>query len=362
MLDKSRLQRVQDQMKKMGLAQLLVTDPTAVYWLCGKRIEPGERFLGLLLRAQCDVPAVLFVNELFRFEEDLGLPKIYYSDTDDVAQLLKPEVCREEKLGVDKDMAARFLIGLMEAGAAAGYVNGSPAIDRTRAIKDAAEQEKLRRASLVNDKAMEQFKGLIHEGVTEREVADQMLGIYKSLGASGYSFDPIVAFGDHAADPHHMPDDTRIQEGDAVLFDVGCVVDDYCSDMTRTFYYKREPEEKTKAVYQLVRRANEEAEAMLRPGVEISEVDKKARDIITEGGYGPYFTHRLGHFIGLQDHEYGDVSLANHDPEQAGIVHSVEPGIYKPGTAGVRIEDLVLITENGHEVLNHYPHELEVIG
>lgn len=362
MLDQSRLQRVQDQMKKMGMEQLLVTDPVAIYWLCGKRIEPGERFFGLLLRGEGDAPAVLFVNELFRFEEELGMPKIYYSDTDDVTGILRPQIRAGEKLGIDKTMAARFLIGLMEVGAAAGYVNGSPAIDKTRAIKDAGEQEKLRRASLINDAAMEQFKGLIHEGVTELEVADQMLGIYKSLGASGHSFDPIVAFGDHAADPHHMPDATRLREGDTVLFDVGCVADDYCSDMTRTFYFKKEPDEETKTIYHLVRRANEEAEAMLRPGVEISEVDRRARDIITEGGYGPYFTHRLGHFIGLQDHEYGDVSLTNHDLEQEGIVHSVEPGIYKPGTAGVRIEDLVLITKQGHEVLNHYPHELKVIG
>ena len=91
-------------------------------------------------------------------------------------------------------------------------------------------------------------------------------------------------------------------------------------------------------------------------------VDKKARDIITNGGYGEDFTHRLGHFIGLRDHEYGDVSSTNHNLEEAGMIHSIEPGIYHPGIAGVRIEDLVLITEDGHEVLNHYPHDIEVIG
>lgn len=380
MLQKNRLGRVQEKMWKLGFHQMLVTDPMAIYWLCGKMIVPGERFLGLLIRTQektpgqkdvpestqndapMTAPAVLIVNELFRFEEELGMPKVYYSDTDDVTAVIKPLLDPSKRLGVDKTMAARFLISLMEAGAAAGYVNGSLSVDETRAVKDNAEQEKLRIASRVNDAAMEQFKGLIHAGVTELEVADQMLAIYKSLGASGHSFDPIVAFGDHAADPHHMPDHTPLQEGDTVLFDVGCIVNDYCSDMTRTFYFRKEPDEETRTIYNLVRKANESAEEMLRPGIEIASVDRCARDIITEGGYGPYFTHRLGHFIGLQDHEYGDVSLANHSLEQAGIVHSIEPGIYKPGTAGVRIEDLVLITPDGHEVLNHSPHDLIVLG
>ena len=361
MLQKDRLYRVQEKMKQAAMPQMLVTDPMAIYWLCGKLFAPGERFLGLLLQTREEPPAVLIVNELFHFDEELGIPMVWYSDTDDVTAVLKPLLHPEEKLGVDQTMAAKFLIGLMEGNAAAGYVNGSFTIDETRAVKDAAEQEKLRRASLVNDAAMEKFKGLIHAGVTELEIADQMLGIYKSLGASACSFDPIVAFGDHAADPHHMPDHTVLKEGDTVLFDVGCIVDDYCSDMTRTFYYRKTPDEETRTIYNLVRKANEAAEEMLRPGIEIASVDRCARDIITEGGYGPYFTHRLGHFIGLQDHEAGDVSLANHSLEQPGIVHSIEPGIYKPGTAGVRIEDLVLITPDGHEVLNHYPHDLIVI-
>jgi Xaa-Pro dipeptidase len=101
---------------------------------------------------------------------------------------------------------------------------------------------------------------------------------------------------------------------------------------------------------------------MLKPGVALCDVDKKARDIITEGGYGPYFTHRLGHFIGVEDHEYGDVSAANTRKTEAGNIHSIEPGIYFPEILGCRIEDLVLITEDGYEVLNKYPHDIEIIS
>ena len=266
-----------------------------------------------------------------------------------------------EVLGVDKILPARFLLPMIHQQIARDIINGSPAVDHTRAVKDAQEIALMKESSLINDRAMAQFKKLIHAGVTEKEVADQTLAIYKSMGAGAFSFPSIVAFGKNAADPHHMPDDTILQEGDTVLFDVGCKYHGYCSDMTRTFFYKKEPTEEQKNIYNLVRRANEEAEAMIRPGVRLCDIDSKARNIITDGGYGPDFTHRLGHFIGIEDHEYGDVSQAFTDPVQPGNIFSIEPGIYHPSILGCRIEDLVLVTEDGHEVLNKYPHEIEII-
>lgn len=357
MLNKERTERI---LARLDADMMLVSDPSAIYYLTGKMFHPGERFLGLLLSKKSE--PVLYVNSLFRFDGDLGVRTVYFSDTDDVAAMLMKDIDADGVLGVDKILPARFLLPLMERHAAKGFINGSEAVDLTRAAKDLREQELMRASSHVNDLAMEQFVNLIHEGVTEKEVADQMLGIYQSLGAEDYSFSPIVAFGDHAADPHHMPDDTVIKEGDIVLFDVGCRVNGYCSDMTRTFFYKKYPSKEAERVYNLVRSANEESTAMIRPGVRIGDVDQKARDIITEGGYGEDFTHRLGHFIGLEDHEYGDVASTNDMKEMPGYVHSIEPGIYHPGTAGVRIEDLVLVTEDGHEVLNHYPHDIRVIG
>jgi len=226
--------------------------------------------------------------------------------------------------------------------------------------KDAEEQEKMRRASDINDAAMAKFRSLVHEGVTEREIADQMLQIYQDLGAEGFSFTPLVAFGANAADPHHEPDDTVLQEGDCVLFDVGCVKDHYCSDMTRTFYYKSVSEH-CREVYETTRAANEAATAIIRPGVRLCDIDKAARDLITAKGYGPQFNHRLGHFIGLKDHEFGDVSSAFDWKVEPGMIFSIEPGIYLVGDTGVRVEDLVMVTENGVEPLNHYSHELDVI-
>ena len=360
MTDQNRMEKVLTHLAQLQLQQMMICDPVAVFYLTGKWIFPGERFLGLLIRT--GQAPVLFVNELFQFEEEIGVRKIYFSDTDNVIPILQKEIDPARPLGVDKIMTARCLLPMMQAHVATDYINASPAVDYSRAVKDQAEQEKMRRSSRINDLAMEQFTKLIHTGVTETEVAQQMLEIYRQLGASAYSFDPIVAFGANAADGHHMPDQTILKEGDCVLLDVGCIADNYCSDMTRTFFWKKIPDEESGKVYELTRRANQEAEDMLRPGIRLMSVDKKARDIITEGGYGSCFTHRLGHFIGIEDHEYGDVSQANQNLTEAGNTFSIEPGIYVMGKVGVRIEDLVLITPDGYEVLNHYPKEIRILS
>ena len=357
MLRKDRAERV---MERLTCDQLLVSDPLSIYYLCERMIHPGERFLGLLLRRNAE--PILYINELFRFDEDLGVEKKYFRDIDDVADLVGKDTDPHSPLGVDKILPARFLLPFMEKGIASSFVNGSLAVDHTRAVKDQSEIELMRESSRINDAAMEQFKGLIHDGVSEKEVAEKVMDIYRSLGAEGLSFPAIVAFGVNAADPHHMPDDTVVKEGDAVLFDVGCVYHGYCSDMTRTFFYRKGPSAKQEEIYNLVRNACESAEEYVRPGRRLCDIDSIARDIITQGGYGPDFTHRLGHFIGMEDHEYGDVSQGFKDEVCAGNIFSIEPGIYHPSVLGCRIEDLILVTEDGHEVLNHYPRDIEIIG
>lgn len=353
-----RICRVLDVLNSMDLSQMLVIDPMSIYYLTDVMVHPGERFWGLLLKANGE--HVLFINKLFHIPENLPLKQVWYSDTEDVMSFVMKEMDSTKPLGVDKDLKARFLLPLIEKNAAKGFVNASFAVDFTRGVKDAEEQKKMCVASQINDAAMAQFKTLIHAGVSEKEVADKMLQIYLDLGADGFSFEPIVSFGANAADPHHMPDDTILKEGDCVLFDVGCIKDDYCSDMTRTFYYKF-VSDTCREIYETTRAANAVAEAMIRPGVLLRDIDAAARDLITAQGYGENFTHRLGHFIGLDEHEYGDVSSVSSWMAQPGMIFSIEPGIYLSRNTGVRVEDLVLVTENGCEVLNKYSKELEII-
>lgn len=358
MMKENRINRVLNELEAMGLKQMLVTDPRSIYYMTDVFVMPFERFFALYLNT--NGRHVLFLNNLFTIPENVPLEQVWYSDTDPVTDLLTKVIDPALPLGVDKDIKARFLLPLMERKAASGFVNSSFAVDITRGVKDGEEQEKMRLASAINDKAMEQFKGLVYEGVTEKQVAEKMLDIYLSLGADGYSFPPIVSFGANAADPHHGPDDTPLKPGDCVLFDVGCLKDGYCSDMTRTFYFK-EADEHCARVYNLVRSANEAAEAIIRPGVPLSRIDKAARDLIAQAGYGPNFNHRLGHFIGLDEHEFGDVSSACDWIARPGMIFSIEPGIYLTGDTGVRVEDLVLVTEDGVELLNHYSKELEIL-
>lgn len=354
----ARVDTVLRNLKAAGLSQMVVCDPRSIQYLTGAYVEPGERFLGLFV-APGQQPA-LVLNELFTAPADAACRILSFKDTDDPLALVAGLCDPEAPLGCDKNLPARFLIPLMERTAAAGFVLASQAVDDARALKDADERKRMRAASRTNDTAMARFRELVHEGVTEAEVAGQLEALYRRLGAQGHSFTPIVSFGANAADPHHEPDDTPLRDGDVVLFDVGCRQDDYCADMTRTFFF-RSASEKQREVYEAVRRANEAARALVAPGVRFCDLDAAARTVIQEAGYGPYFTHRLGHQIGLDVHEPGDVSAVHDAPVQPGMTFSIEPGIYLPGEFGVRIEDLVLVTDEGCEVLNAYPRDLTVL-
>ena len=357
-MNEARANRILAALKEQGVDQMLITDPMSICYLTGISMAPIERFYALLLKA--DGHHYYFLNHLFNVPGDVGVEKVWYSDTDPVPEIVAARLDKNAVLGVDKDLKARFLLPLMEMKAAAGFVNGSLAVDITRGVKDTEEQKKMRAVSHINDLAMAKFKDLIHEDVSETEVADQMLQIYLDLGADGYSFPPLVAFGANAADPHHSPDDTVVKPGDCVLFDVGCIKDGYCSDMTRTFYFKT-VSDAHREVYETTKASSETAISKIRPGVPLYQLDAAARDLISAKGWGPNFNHRLGHFIGLSEHEFGDVSSANTWEAKPGMIFSIEPGIYLTGDTGVRVEDLVLVTEDGVEVLNHYPKELQII-
>lgn len=353
-----RVAAVLAQMEGRGLEQLLISDPPSIFYLTGRWILPNERLLALYLNKNGGHK--LFVNKLFTVDGDIGIEKVWFSDTDPGCQIIAGYTDHSKPLGIDKKMAARFLLELMELGAGSAYRNGSECVDAARRVKDGEEKQKMITASQLNDQAMERFRGLIREGVSELEIADGMKAIYQELGTQGPSFGPLVSFGANAAIGHHKPDRTVLKPGDCVLFDVGCKKDDYCSDMTRTFFYKS-VSDKGREVYETVLRANLAAQAAMKPGMKFCEVDKIARDIISDAGYGPYFTHRLGHCIGIEVHDAGDVSATNQDIVKEGMIFSCEPGIYLPGELGVRIEDLMLMTPDGAVSLNHVSKELEVI-
>lgn len=217
-------------------------------------------------------------------------------------------------------------------------------------VKEPSEVDSIRRAVEISGLVFDETLGSIRPGVSEREIAAEIVYKLKRRGSEGIPFDPIVASGERAAMPHARVSDKLIQLGDLVVMDFGAIVDGYASDMTRTVVMGR-PSQKQGEIYGLVARAQQVAIDHARAGISCSRLDGKAREVIAEAGYGPNFGHSLGHGIGLEVHQNPRISAKNQQLLQPGMVVTIEPGIYIPGWGGVRIEDVVLICEEGCEVL-----------
>lgn len=358
-MDQGKLNRILTKMEAQGMPQMIISDPPTIYYLTGKWIHPGERLLALYLNVNGNHKLV--INKLFPQDKDLGVELVWYDDVEDAVEILSRFVEKDKPIGIDKVWPARFLLRLQELGAGSKFLNGSMIVDYVRMIKDEHEQELMREASRVNDQIMEKLIPLVVKGYTENELNAKVREMYAETGHSGVSFDPITAYGKSGADPHHVTDDTKGKRGDSVVLDIGGILNDYCSDMTRTVFIG-EVSDKAREVYEIVKEAQQRGIDAVRPGARMCDVDLACRNYITEKGYGQYFTHRTGHSIGMEDHEYGDVSSVNEDIMQVGQVFSIEPGIYLLDEGiGVRIEDLVIVTEDGCEVLNHVTKDLIVV-
>ncbi len=353
-----RLKKVLKIMEDRKVPQMIVSDPAAIFYLTGRWILPGERMLALYLNL--NGKNKLFINELFPITEDLGAEMIWFNDTQNPIEILAKQVEKDKPMGIDKNWPSRFLLGLMGLKCGSTFVNGSEIIDNVRMCKDENEKELMRQASKLNDIAVDRMIKLVPEKHSEKKMGQLLSGIWEELGAEGHSFDPIIGYGANAADPHHVMDNSTVKAGDSVVIDIGCKKNSYCSDMTRTVFYKSVSDH-SREVYNIVLEANKRGIEKVKAGVRFCDIDAAARDYITEKGYGKYFTHRLGHSIGIEVHDFGDVSSTNTDRVQPGQIFSIEPGIYLPGDVGVRIEDLVIVTEDGCEVLNHYTKDLIVV-
>lgn len=359
-MNRGRVVRVLKEMERNGLTQMVVSDTYSIYYLTGRWIFPGERLLVLLLSLSGKHQLVL--SNLYPQVPDPELEVIYVDDIQDGVSTLSGYIEKGKTIGVDKNWQAKFLLHMQELNSSNTFVNASGIIDRIRMIKDTEEQELMRRSSLVNDEAMGRLMELADKGFSERQLGEKLRDIYSELGAEECSFKPIIAFGKNTADPHYMPQNVKAVYGNGITFDIGGKTGCYCSDMTRTVFLG-EASSKQKEVYQIVLEANLRGIAAAKPGNRMCDVDLTVRRYIESMGYGEYFPHRTGHSIGLEVHETGNVSYNNTDEIQAGQCFSVEPGIYLPKEGfGIRVEDLVLITEKGCEVLNHYPKEFKAIS
>jgi Xaa-Pro aminopeptidase len=228
-------------------------------------------------------------------------------------------------------------------------------VEAERRIKDDGEIEAMARACRIADQALAEVVPMLAQGVTEAHVRNRLELRMRELGASGPSYDTIVATGPHHASlPHHRPTDARIEPGHTVIIDVGALVDGYHSDMTRTFFVG-EPTAAQRELYEVVLAAQQAGVAAVKAGMTVKELDGVCRGIIADAGYGDWFTHGTGHGVGLLIHEDPFVNRAGDAILQVGDVVTVEPGVYREGFGGIRVEDLVVVTTDGCRVLTESP-------
>jgi Xaa-Pro dipeptidase len=238
--------------------------------------------------------------------------------------------------------------------------HAEPALMALRSVKDESELAAMGKAIAVAERSIERLIPQIKIGMTEKQVAAQLTAILLDEGGESIAFGPIVSTGPNAASPHAMPGERPLANGDLLVVDWGVFVDSYPSDITRTFAVG-EVNDELKHIYDIVRQANEAGKQAAKPGATGQDVDRAARKVITDAGYGDYFFHRTGHGLGLEVHELPGMVEGNTTPLQIGNVFTVEPGIYIAGRGGVRIEDDVVVTADGCRSLTSFPRDMITI-
>ena len=342
----ARVERVRQTLAE----PLLVTAPVNVRYLTGFEstnaavlVEPDR------VRLFTDFRYAERARELpdVEFEET---PRHIYSD---LARRLPARV------GFEADSLTYANYELLRAGGI-DLVPRRGLVEALRALKEPEELEAIRRAAEITNGAYERLAEERFAGRTEKQLAWRMEQLFHELGADGSAFPVDIAAGPTAASPHAVPGDRHVQEGDLVLVDAGAMVGGYCSDCTRTFAVG-ETSDSQRRIYDLCREAQQAGLDAVRAGVAARDADAAARAVIADAGYGENFGHGLGHGLGLLVHEAPGLRPESDDTLAAGHVVTVEPGIYLSGVAGVRIEDLVVVTDDGCDVLTSFPKELIVV-
>ena len=265
-----------------------------------------------------------------------------------------------KRLGFEKHYMTVEEYELYAAALSAELAPASDLLEQLRASKDQEEIDLMVRAQRISERALDEILGFIQPGLTEKEIAAKLQYDMLRFGAEKMSFDPIVVCGPNGSLPHGIPGDRKVERGDFITMDFGCKFGGYCSDMTRTVAVG-EPGDEMKKVYQTVLEAQLAGIAAARAGVPGVDIHMAAQKVIDDAGYGAYFGHGFGHSVGIEIHENPNANQRNKEPLPVGAAISAEPGIYLPGRFGVRIEDVLVLTETGSVNLTKAPKELIIL-
>lgn len=364
---KQRVEQLQQWLKEQGTTFAFINSPANVFYLTNYFTDPHERLLGLFIFQDQEPLLILPAMEVAAVKKAGWTNEVIgYNDSENPWEKLqhafeKKGVLGAESIAVEKDfLSYSRALNLLNLFPNATLSSLEQKINQQRVIKDTKEIEILREAAAFADLGVEIGVKAIQEGKTEMEIVATIEYELKKKGISSMSFSTMVLAGEQTAYPHGNPGLNKIKEGDFVLFDLGVVHKGYCSDITRTVAYKS-VSPKQQEIYETVLKAEMAAVEFCKPGVRLGEIDTTARKVIQDKGYGEYFTHRIGHGLGIEVHEFPSMNDANAELAKPGMVFTIEPGIYVEGVGGVRIEDDVLITENGFETLTKFPKELLIV-
>ena len=359
-----RMARAAGAAREAGLDGLLLTPgPDLAYFTGYAPIVVAERITLLVIGASRG-PAML-VPKLERAgaADAPGAAAVSLSewtDGEDPYQAAARLLDADGRYAISDSAWAMHLIGLQRTLPRTGYVSMTDALPLLRAVKDPDELARLAAAAAAVDGCFREIVGLRFEGRRERDLAGDLASLLREHGHSRVDF-TVVGSGPNGANPHHELSDRVIERGDMVVLDFGGIKDGYGSDITRTVHVG-EPDEQEREVYETVRSAQQTAFEAVRPGVACQDIDRAARGVIATAGYGDHFIHRTGHGIGLTAHEPPYMLDGETQPLEVGMCFSIEPGIYLPDRFGVRIEDIVAVTEDGGRRLNDAPRELQLVA
>jgi Xaa-Pro aminopeptidase len=362
---RERLARAARAAGEREMDAILVTPSPDYRYLLGYEAPPLERLTCLVVRPVGPPTLVLphleeplARHELGEVADEVELRT--WEETDDPFALVADVLGRPGRVAIQDQMWARFVLRLRASLDGAELVEAGPALSALRRTKSPEEIELLRAAAEAADRAMDAITSQKLSGRTEAAVSAQIRELLRAAGHDSADW-AIVASGPNAASPHHTPGDRLIEAGDAIVLDIGGTANGYASDTTRTAFVGVPPEE-FQDLYAVLQEAQASACDAVRPGIPARDVDRVAREIITDAGYGPLFTHRTGHGIGLETHEEPYLVESNPEPLQEGDAFSIEPGIYVQGRWGARIEDIVVCTATGGERLNRSSRDLRVVA
>ncbi|WDV44393.1 Xaa-Pro peptidase family protein [Clostridiaceae bacterium M8S5] len=355
-MNKKYLDKLVSIMNNKNIDAMLIAPSEDMEFLLGFSPHMDERFQSLFIlndsRCFYIVPKLNFEE----IEKVIGNQGTIYQWDDGEGFMSAVNMAFDEHdligktIGVNKSATAVSIIDIKEK-LEIEFINGNQILEELRLVKNDEEVNKLRKAARLADDVFADIVKFIKPGITEKDICEKMKELFIEKGADGLSFSPIIASGANSSKPHYNDYSRVIQEKDIIILDFGCKCEGLCSDMTRTVFVGG-ISEKEEIVYNAVMRANLAGEEQAKPGVQAQTVDKSAREVIKEAGYGEYFITRTGHGIGYSVHEAPYIKSGNEQILEKGMAFSVEPGIYIPNEFGVRIEDIVVVTEDGVEVLN----------